>query len=542
MTIKEPTRNPRGPQPPSPLKDQDEANPASDGQLDMRGGANMYGAFSIETFCDQGALSLTHDDTWGFLEYTEKFTPRNFWYQDAGVKIWAYQETYDNWQNTYGMDAVRVAYHCGHGGMDANGVFYVPMGAAWAGNDCTATSTTMRFGNEYLRYVFWSTCESLRVLGGHTPIRTWSAANLGMRMIFGFETVSWDDANYGRGFWNHWKRGESFSSAWLNSSWDIAHDQAPSVAALGSSAEDAQNRLANERFFYPGAASTAWWWWSWYNTAASAVRQPVLSVPRDPRLALLASPGSRSVRTVAERFGVDESEAEQRRGFVSLGADGRQVTVGDDGVVTAILASANTQNRSPISRRAAIGVAEGVVRRYGLDSDADLVLDRVVDIQEGGGSEGGDGSSEGPFTTGKLVQYRQKINGLPVITPGSGAVQVTLDNDGTVTQVRANTREVQELSDQPRAFTPEPSPSGDKSTSNEVRDPDSALAQAFSERLRNSLLRGPAPIGFTTVPGTYEIGYDIRGSEAILIAQRAVQVDFDGGYSKRYWVKAPLFA
>jgi len=202
-------------------------NPLPAAEAATRAGANMYGAFSIETFCDVGPLQYTHEDVQGWLAYTEQFTPRNFWYQDAGVKVWAYYEDLDNWQDTYGMDAVRASYHSGHGGMDANGVFYVPMGAAWAGNDCTATSKDMRLGNEHCRYVFWSTCESLRVLAGHTPLRTWGAANLGLRMIFGFETVSWDDARYGSGFWGHWKRGESLGTAWLNSSWDIAHDQAP---------------------------------------------------------------------------------------------------------------------------------------------------------------------------------------------------------------------------------------------------------------------------------------------------------------------------
>src|SRR3954470_21439577 len=104
-------------------------DPAADAGRVARTAANLYGAFSIETFCDVGSLSLTHDDTAGWLGYTEQFSPRNFWYQDAGVRVWAYYEDYDNWQGTYGMDAVRSVYHCGHGGMDANGVFYVPMGA-----------------------------------------------------------------------------------------------------------------------------------------------------------------------------------------------------------------------------------------------------------------------------------------------------------------------------------------------------------------------------------------------------------------------------
>jgi len=122
----------------------EDPNPFDGASKAQRAGAKLYGAFSIETFCNQGSLSRTHDDAAGFLAYVEQFNARNFWYQDAGVQVWAYQETYDNWQDTYGMDAVRAAYHSGHGGMDANGVFYVPMGSAWAGNDCTALSTDMR--------------------------------------------------------------------------------------------------------------------------------------------------------------------------------------------------------------------------------------------------------------------------------------------------------------------------------------------------------------------------------------------------------------
>ena len=149
------------------------------------------GLFSIETFCDQGALSLTHDDARGSCSgsafgYTQLPVRRR------GVKAWAYGEDFDNWEDTYGLDADLFSYHSGHGGMDGNGVFYVPMGAAWEGNDCTATSSNMGVGNEYCRYLIWSTCLSLRVFDGHSPIRTWGAGT-GLRMIFGFETVSYDN-------------------------------------------------------------------------------------------------------------------------------------------------------------------------------------------------------------------------------------------------------------------------------------------------------------------------------------------------------------
>ena len=49
---------------------------------------------------------------------------RNFWLADGGVKTWAYYEDYDNWEDTYGIDADLITYHSGHGGMDGNGVFF----------------------------------------------------------------------------------------------------------------------------------------------------------------------------------------------------------------------------------------------------------------------------------------------------------------------------------------------------------------------------------------------------------------------------------
>lgn len=516
-------------------------NPLSDTKGVSRGGANLYGSFSIENFCSAGPLSLTHEDADGFLDYPSQFNAPNFRYRDAGVKIWAYYETYDNWQDTYGMDAVRAVYHSGHGGMDANGVFYAPMGAAWAGNDCTATSTDMRLGNEHARYLFWSTCLSLRVLEGHSPIRTWSAANQGLRMIFGFETVSWDDRRYGSGFWNHWKKGESLSTAWLNSSWDIAHDQAPSVAACGATAQEAQDRVFNERYLSGDPADRSWYWWRYYNTAASAAREVVRSVPDDPRIALLAPPDARSLADIGQRFGVDSTSAQRRGSIASMGDQERRVSVGDDGIVTAMLARPNRENRTPLARREALAIAEGAIRTHGLDGDASLVLDRVVELCEGGGSDTGDGQREGPFTTGTMVQYRQLVNGMPLITPDAGTVRVTLDNDGTVTDIHAGTRGIEDLSDRPRSTTMEPPPPGAKAHNGGV-SPDSALAQAFSRQLRDIVAHGPAPLGYSTVPGTTEVGYDVRGSEAVIIARQAVELEFDGGYTKRYWVKTPLFA
>ena len=512
----------------------------------VRGGANMYGAFSMETFCNVGGLSYTHDDADGFLAYVRQFAVPNFWYQDAGVKIWQYYETYDNWQDTYGMDAVCVAYHSGHGGMDGNGVFYAPMGAAWAGNDCTAVSNSMRLGNERAKYIFWSTCTSCRVLGGHNPIRTWQAANLGWRMLFGFETVSWDNPNYGKWFWEEWRKGKSFSQAWLDSSWRIAHDQAPSAVAVGSSPADAQNRLYNERNFYCSSVSRDYWQWRWYYASALS-RQPLLTVPANPLVAQLrpAESSSDAARAFADRFELDVPS-----GDTGMAADGgfhhsagdKSLSIGADGSLEVQLAKPNIENRQQIPEAEANSIAQAAVSNYGLEETSTLVPDRVVLSYEAGGSAGESEMQDGPYVTGTVVQFRQTINGIPVISEDAGAVSVSIDNDGQVTSVRSSLLEVDSLRQGGQTRQPSPrAPRGaEAEPSPEPGNYEEALAADFNKRLVGWAASGNMPVGFSTLPNSTEIGYEVRDGDAVLVARRAVEVDFGRGYRKRYWVTIPV--
>jgi hypothetical protein len=52
--------------------------------------------------------------------------------------------------------------------------------------------------------------------------------------------------------------------------------------------------------------------------------------------------------------------------------------------------------------------------------------------------------------------------------------------------------------------------------------------------------RGSVPTQFETVPGSTEVGYQIRGNEAVLVAQRLIEVDFGDGYRKQYKLTAPI--
>lgn len=524
---------------------------AQSGETGVRASDDYYGAFSIEDFPDVGDLSYTHEDAGGWLDYVDGFNQPNFWYKDRNVQPWAYYEDYDNWQDTYGMDSVNAVYHSGHGGMDANGVFFAPLGGAWGNLGSWVRSDQMRLGNEQVNYIFWSTCLSCRVLDGNTPIRTWRPANLGFRMLFGFETVSWDNPNYGKFFWEEWNKNKSFSQAWLDASWRIATDQAPAVVACGANQAEASARLYNERVFYWPHVSTGWWSWRWYNAARSTrqifpARQSNLRVPREltsARFAPAAFSGQR-IREVVDGLGVPllvpNQVSTSRRGSATIRDGDVQVSVAANGTFRVQLREPNRENRTPVAGKHAVGTAEEFARQVRLADDAEIVFDQVRTSNEAGGTDRGTGSIDGPYTTETTVQYRQVINGIPVISPGDGEFRVTVDNDGQVTSVESSLRSVDRVMRSGMSHPPEPNASprnGGPPSGEEYED---KLAGAWSKELAKFAARGRIPAMFAEVPGSTEIGYAIEGDRAILVAQRAIEVDFGHGLKKRYWVRAPL--
>ena len=71
---------------------------------------------------------------------------------------------------------------------------------------------------------------------------------------------------------------------------------------------------------------------------------------------------------------------------------------------------------------------------------------------------------------------------------------------------------------------------------------ETALAAATGVTLRSIVGRskGAGPVGFSVVPGSTEVGYDLAGDTAELIATRSIEVDFGSGYKKLYRIDARL--
>ncbi len=503
-------------------------------------GANRYGVCSIEDFPPGiNDLSYTHEDAGGFYNYVKQFTAPNFWYTDGGVLSWIYGEQYDDWQGTYGFDACVAEYHSGHGTMDGNGVFWMPMGGTWGGS-AWANSADMRLGNEVARYLFFSTCLSLRIGDGNSPIRTWDAANLGLRMIFGFETTSVDSPNYGANFFSKWNgNGHKFSKAWLDASWDIDHHQAPSAVACGATQAEAQDRLWNEGSFSTAAAAKNWWWWTWYD-AAKSIRAARLELPGSPQTARFVPQRLSPARLteLAGHYGVRlgggvPDDALGPHGVVlGAGQGGPRLSVDHRGVREITFADADGSGRDAPSAAEAVRIAQDAVETFGLADRVDLVADKVRHQYHAGGTAD---EVADPRVRETHVVFTQLVDGHPVVTPGLGEVRVGIDGGGTVTTIVDATREVERLTGSAPA-----APSAAGGTTRQPSTVDEALDAPLQRLLRRLTAGGRVPAEVRTIPDSTAVGYALRGDDGAQVVRRTVEVDCGAGLAKRYVLEAPL--
>ena len=506
------------------------ATPA--GAPSVGGSDDWYGACSIETFAGGvGSLAYTHEDAEGFLDYPTRFRNANFWYKDGNVRPWLYGEAFDNWQDTYGADSVTAFYHSGHGGMDANGVFSIPTGGVWGGSSW-ANSGQMFLGNEEARYLFFSTCLSCRVLGGHSPTRTWWDHCLGFRMLFGFETVSVDNPDYGKFFWEEWKANKSFSQAWLDASWRISHHQAPSVVAVGANQAEATARLNSERIFNRAAVTRNWMQWRWY--AAAAANMAVLRQSQVPtQLSRIEFRPTENRMAEVQRIAGELGFA--RKGFDEAGIDpagniivtsgDKKVVVRSDGSRDYMLETVNLDNRQAISVAKARQIAEDTVR--GLNLGQDLKVDTIRVGHTAGGTSAGSGQFDKGHPTDVGVFFRPVIDGLSNVNHDHGNLMVSVDNDGTVTSLRDTTRPIADIR-KIDAF------SGPKLPRQKGGDITKLLHDGIKGRY------GRAKV--TLLSDTVSVGYDFSGKTGNLVAQALFDIDFGHNMHKQAQIRVPVTA
>ncbi len=502
----------------------------------VSGSNDFYGANSLETFSSASGLSLTHEDAQGFLDYPTSFPGKaaNYWRKDAGVKVWAYEETFDNWQDTLGMDAVNVFYHSGHGNMDGNGVFQAPLGGLWDNRDW-AFSNKMAFANEKLRYLFWSTCYSLRVSGSDNPVKTWWNPNKGgLRMLFGYETTSIDDASYGSKFWEEWKKGKTFARAFLDASWRISHNQVPVVMAVGANQAEAINRLNSERFFQQASVAKGWYQWQWVGTLPNRSFANKIIVPKDINSLILNNKFSddATLSILASKLGMAKSKAEtillDQNGNRMLSLKELQMNVNAEGAINLHFGKANYQNKTLLSEDKAVKIAQRFLGDFELGAGVELKLGNIRHHFTCGGTLAGSGTLEAPSAVETIVQFRQTHRGVESINSDHGLITVNIDNDGRIVNVYDSTKMVLGEVDSRTLDSSSPT------------DPAKATKKSIETQFSKRVERMSGCDSNKASTLRESIGYDFSGKHGAVVHQKDIEVDYGNAIKKRYKVRVQL--
>lgn len=488
---------------------------------------NLYAGSSVQVFADGSWENLehTHEDAGGFLDYVARFNAPNFRITDDDVAQWRFDPVFDDAQGWRGVDSVRAYYHSGHGAMSPSGVFQMPMGSTWA-TRMSAFSNAMRLGDQKLRYLFLSTCDSVRVTFGDDPWRTWHDANTGCRMVFGFASTSEDWWAYGQNFFRSWNTGVSFSQAWQDASLSHTHDQVVSSTACGATAEEAQHRLWNERLFDGGRVRDDWYWWRWTGISPDVEVEVQLgvSVPGVPLHFRSARRRDERAARLAERFGVRmvESDAADPGGRELPGFAPRLVH-GDDDTISVLLAPVEpTAERVPMDELR--NAAEGLARELDPDGRLDLAFDRFTSSYHAGA--GRDGERVEADVADFTAHYRQRFERVPAAMGDSGHIAITFDRSGRPCRIADRAVEVVEATD--AAHPPEPE--------------GTASSAGVRDRLDEAARRRYDPCGDRALefdPDADEVGYRFRDGEGFLVARRVVTVE-SGGMRKAHLIEIPV--
>lgn len=521
-------------------------------KVKLGGKSDMYGACSIENFSGIASnLSLTHEDAQGFLYYPTSFNAANFWKKDGDVKVWLYEEAFDNWKDLYGMDAVRVFYHSGHGGMSNNGIFYAPMGGYWD-NRARVYSDKMIIGNEHLRYLFWSTCLSLRIKDGHSPIRTWGGKNKkGLRMVFGYETVSYDNKNYGRYFWEEWKKGKTFRDSFLNASRRISVDQIPVVCAFGENASDARNRLLNERYFNNSPVNNHCCSWSWIEAkkrmSAPAKANMLQSNNNDVLLLSSKVADDDFLSAVARKVGITQRTSNtinfDEFGNRQIGTKKIKVNLSNRGELSMVLANANHRNTSLISESKATKIAKDFISDLGIDKGIKLVQDTTLNSYVAGGNVKTEEMYDKHIVE-TTIQFRQIHDNMASVNSGSGIVSVTIDNDGKITSMSSSVKKIEGVRKQANIVEFAKARKVDYKPESREEMFENKINQIIGNAMPKDGRMLSANANREAVKPSVKIidektGYDFSSNYAKPVHQRDVEIQF-GEFAKRYKLRIDI--
>jgi len=289
----------------------------------------------------------------------------------------------------------------------------------------------------------------------------------------------------------------------------------------------------NERSFQWGAVARNWYQWRWL--VASSVAAANKTLPKELLVAELApfEVNHTQINKLADQLGFSRKAIDgfgvSKEGTYLMDEGEKKITINQQGHLNAKLANVNFENRRQIDQNKAREMAERYLREH-VGSDAELQFSAIRLGKTCGGSTKGSGKLDEEYVTDTTIEFRQVINGVPVINTDNGLVRVTVDNDGTITDFHNSVKKVLNLSNKPKQMAIDPSKNGHSLDVKEQH-----TDQLFERKLAAYNTTGAQQT-------TDEVGYDVSGLHGNLSAKREYEVTFENDLKKLVQVTVPIFA
>lgn len=485
-------------------------------------------------------LETTHESAAGFRKYLSRWYAPNYAYRDNAVGVWAFHDTADEDLDRSaskgvqrGVDAVLASWHSSHGGTRKDGVYTTWMGTNWSNHGWVARSDRMALGGEFdgssqerLRYMFWDTCSAVRFSHGHSPARTWTGAAKGIRMVFGWDTPSIDSAHYGQYFWEEWNKNKSLSTAFLDASWKVLHEQVPAVAAFGATESEAVTRRDRERYLYSEAVSSDWVAWKWYELGKTGSdRQTSPTTPASVRDVDIVHSGNSDgeVERVAQKIGVVVAQPriiESRPfGMRAVRTKALTLTVDADGDYELVLTGASQRTPARTGTQddeALVERARSLIAEFNLSDGVEI---RFSAVRHTGVNAAAKGTTPGDGRIAeKTVIFDEVIDGLPFVDPDAGHIEITFDaTSGVVKGVRSSVRE-------PRGIQEQAAGAGGGSPAIAIWEAREMALSSVQQTAAPAEDQAEAQVEITHAiePGSEEVGYYMIDGKAVPVYRTVV--------------------
>ena len=420
--------------------------------------------------CGNKDLKFTAAEIDGFLKSKPAWLKTNFFHGNENVRASDFQARSCYYSAPSrpsgfdGIDSVHIAGADSHGGL-SKGVYHFCLGGT---GGCSVASNMMSLGQRNLRYLFLQTCHSTEL---PRPDKCWFQSAKGIRAIFGYSGVTKDHKDYGKYFFQNWKksRGHRITYAFLDASWRINHKQVPVALWFGPDPKTVSAMCEKEAQFHFEPVQARHAAWQYYSSKPVRRAKDIDLIPGASVVFKPVEEDS-ALPSVVERLGlvkkgsfqlIDKDTNEDTTTYSSHDKGPTLLVNRSSGAFDLMLPEFETKGSVEYGDEEAINIASTYCKKIetqlkGLslkskDVSAELLPSEIRYTVEGSSSDSAEQAGE--QVTQTCVVFRPVMNGLPTIGTG-GVLEVTLNSAKEVCRVRSVLREVASVTQEKSIFDP----------------------------------------------------------------------------------------